>query len=192
MSPEYAMHGQFSSKSDVFSFGVLVLEIISGKKNNSFYESDPAEDLLSYVSWKHISLKCLYTCTSFSHIRHYNSQAWRQWKNGTPLELMDPTLSDSYLTAEVIRCFQIGLLCVQEDVDARPSMPSVLTMLTSHSISVALPKQPPFYYHTKSGSQPSEGLISDQSTSKSVTISVDDVSITGVYARWGTKVNSML
>ena len=44
------MHGQFSSKSDVFSFGVLVLEIISGKKNNSFYESDPAEDLLSYVS----------------------------------------------------------------------------------------------------------------------------------------------
>ena len=50
MSPEYAMHGQFSIKSDVFSFGVLILEIISGKKNNSFYLSDYAEDLLSYVS----------------------------------------------------------------------------------------------------------------------------------------------
>lgn len=50
MAPEYAMHGQFSMKSDVFSFGVLVLEIISGKKNSSFYESEGGEDLLSYVS----------------------------------------------------------------------------------------------------------------------------------------------
>lgn len=50
MSPEYAMHGEYSVKSDVFSFGVLVLEIISGKKNSSFYQTDAAEDLLSYVS----------------------------------------------------------------------------------------------------------------------------------------------
>jgi len=49
MSPEYAMHGEFSEKSNVYSFGVLVLEIISGKKNNNF-ESKGAEDLLSYVS----------------------------------------------------------------------------------------------------------------------------------------------
>ncbi|THG18877.1 hypothetical protein TEA_009722 [Camellia sinensis var. sinensis] len=47
MSPEYAMHGQFFVKSDVFSFGVLVLKIISGKKNNTFYESGSVEDLLS-------------------------------------------------------------------------------------------------------------------------------------------------
>jgi len=50
MSPEYAMHGEFSIKSDVYSFGVLVMEIISGKKNNSFYETGVAEDLVSYVS----------------------------------------------------------------------------------------------------------------------------------------------
>jgi serine/threonine protein kinase len=54
MSPEYAMHGEFSVKSDVYSFGVLILEIISGKKNSSFYESEGAEDLLSYVSIKQI------------------------------------------------------------------------------------------------------------------------------------------
>jgi len=49
MSPEYAMHGHFSEKSDVFSFGVIMLEIISAKKNsrNVFSEHD---DLLSYVS----------------------------------------------------------------------------------------------------------------------------------------------
>ena len=52
MSPEYAMHGEFSVKSDVYSFGVLVLEIITGKKNSNFYESGVAEDLLSYVSVK--------------------------------------------------------------------------------------------------------------------------------------------
>ena len=52
MSPEYAMHGEFSVKSDVYSFGVLVLEIITGKKNSNFYESEVAKDLLSYVSVK--------------------------------------------------------------------------------------------------------------------------------------------
>ena len=50
MSPEYAMQGRFSVKSDVFSFGVLILEIISGQKNNCFYQSEHDEDLLSYVS----------------------------------------------------------------------------------------------------------------------------------------------
>ena len=46
------MHGQFSVKSDVYSFGVLVLEIVTGKKNSSFYQTDGAGDLLSYVSIK--------------------------------------------------------------------------------------------------------------------------------------------
>jgi len=50
MSPEYAMRGQFSMKSDVFSFGVLVLEIVSGKKNTEFYQSNHADDLLIFVS----------------------------------------------------------------------------------------------------------------------------------------------
>lgn len=56
MAPEYTMHGQFSIKSDIYSFGVLVLEIVSGKKNSSFYESDRAQDLLSYVSIQNASL----------------------------------------------------------------------------------------------------------------------------------------
>ncbi|KAI6704428.1 hypothetical protein NL676_007390, partial [Syzygium grande] len=48
MSPEYAMHGQFSVKSDVYSFGVLLLELVSGKKNSFFYQEDGGEDLASY------------------------------------------------------------------------------------------------------------------------------------------------
>lgn len=50
MAPEYAMHGQFSVKSDVFSFGVLILEIVTGRRNNCFNDRDNIEDLLSYVS----------------------------------------------------------------------------------------------------------------------------------------------
>lgn len=50
MSPEYAMDGIFSTKSDVFSFGVLVLEIISGKKNKGIHLSDQRINLLAHVS----------------------------------------------------------------------------------------------------------------------------------------------
>ena len=55
MSPEYALDGFFSEKSDVFSFGVMVLEIISGKRNTGFYQSDQAMSLLGYVSGLNIS-----------------------------------------------------------------------------------------------------------------------------------------
>jgi serine/threonine protein kinase len=50
MSPEYAMQGLFSEKSDVFSFGVLMLEIISGRRNSSFYDNEHALSLLGFVS----------------------------------------------------------------------------------------------------------------------------------------------
>ena len=50
MSPEYALDGIFSIKSNVFSFGVVLLEIISGRKNTGFYQSEQAMSLLGYVS----------------------------------------------------------------------------------------------------------------------------------------------
>jgi serine/threonine protein kinase len=50
ISPEYAMHGFFSIKSDVFSFGVILLEIISGREITKFWQSDPTMSLISYVS----------------------------------------------------------------------------------------------------------------------------------------------
>jgi serine/threonine protein kinase len=52
MSPEYAMHGQYSVKSDVFSFGVLILEIVSGKRNKGFCHPDHQLNLLGHVSLK--------------------------------------------------------------------------------------------------------------------------------------------
>jgi serine/threonine protein kinase len=50
MAPEYAMEGLYSTKSDVFSFGVLLLEIISGRKKAGYHQSKCAPSLLAYVS----------------------------------------------------------------------------------------------------------------------------------------------
>ena len=51
MSPEYAMNGVVSIKTDVFSYGVLLLEIVSSKKNNSCYYSEYPLNLIGYVSF---------------------------------------------------------------------------------------------------------------------------------------------
>ncbi|KAF9588046.1 hypothetical protein IFM89_007287 [Coptis chinensis] len=149
MAPEYAMHGQFSVKSDVFSFGVLVLEIISGHKNNSFYESERAEDLLSY--------------------------AWRQWEEGTALELVELTLREHYSRNEVMRCIQTGLLCVQDEVARRPTMASVVSMLNSYSVTLPLPTAPAFFV-----SQP---ILPERSISSSIPESINEASITELQPR---------
>ncbi|CAM8915269.1 unnamed protein product [Rhodiola kirilowii] len=118
MAPEYAMDGLFSVKSDVFSFGVLVLEIISGQKNRGFYYENQELNLLSH--------------------------AWNFWIEGKDMELMDPLAGDNYSTSEVTRCIQVALLCVQERAEDRPIMSSVVLMLSSETITISNPKPPGF------------------------------------------------
>ena len=64
MSPEYAMDGLISIKSDVFSFGVLVLEIITGKRNRGSYEPELDVNLLGYVSSKQEDLSIFFFLSS--------------------------------------------------------------------------------------------------------------------------------
>ncbi|GMP75050.1 hypothetical protein CsSME_00032267 [Camellia sinensis var. sinensis] len=117
MSPEYAMGGLFSEKSDVFSFGVLLLEIVSSTRNTSLHYQDQYLNLLGY--------------------------AWQMWNKRRALDLMDESLDDSLSQTEAIRCIHIGLLCVQDHVANRPTMSAVVLMLSSE-IEVPQPKQPIF------------------------------------------------
>ncbi|KAM3747669.1 hypothetical protein ACB098_05G052300 [Castanea mollissima] len=123
MSPEYAMNGVVSIKTDVFSFGVLLLEIVSGKKNNSRYHSDHPLNLIEY--------------------------AWKLWNEGKDLELIDPTiLDDSCNLYEVSRCIHVGLLCVQDQATDRPTMLNVVSMLSNETLQLSPPKQPVFFINT--------------------------------------------
>ncbi|KAL4569792.1 hypothetical protein LXL04_025435 [Taraxacum kok-saghyz] len=118
MSPEYALDGLFSVKSDVFSFGVVLLEIISGKRNTGYYHNQQAFSLISY--------------------------AWGLWKAKTPLELVDLALVESCNSIEVLRCMIVGLLCIQEDPGDRPTMVNVVLMLGMDIESLPDPKEPAF------------------------------------------------
>ncbi|GFQ03742.1 g-type lectin s-receptor-like serine/threonine-protein kinase at1g11330 [Phtheirospermum japonicum] len=118
MAPEYAMGGQFSEKSDVFSFGVLVLEIISGKKNTRFYDNEFSVGLLGYT--------------------------WKLWNEDNAVDLIDTRISDPALQAEIMRCLHIGLLCVQEFPMNRPSISNVLSMLSSEIVDLQMPEHPGF------------------------------------------------
>ncbi|XP_024025372.1 cysteine-rich receptor-like protein kinase 27 [Morus notabilis] len=133
MAPEYALHGRFSVKSDVFSFGVLILELVSGKKNSWW---DSSEDLV-----------------------HLPSYTWKNWREGTALNLIDSTLDrEGSTSCEIMRCIHIGLLCVQENVEQRPAMNSVVLMLTSHSMTLPVPSRPAFFMYnsTVAGSNSKE------------------------------------
>ncbi|XP_058197210.1 G-type lectin S-receptor-like serine/threonine-protein kinase SD1-1 isoform X2 [Rhododendron vialii] len=153
MSPEYAMSGHFSVKSDVFSFGVLVLEIISGKKNWGFYHPDHDLNLIGH--------------------------AWKLWNEESPLELMDVVLKESFSENEVVRCMQVGLLCVQQRTEDRPTMSSVVFMLSNESAALPQPKEPGF--SVQSFSLKVESASSGQTSSTAA--SANDITITALTGR---------
>lgn len=108
-----------------------------------------------------------------------------QWRDNKPLDFVDQTIRGSCSIHEVMRCMHLGLLCVQENVDDRPTMARAMLMLDTHSaIFPPTPKEPAFYIRSTTESNSSEkGISSDQSASKSVPWSVNDISVTEVEAR---------
>ncbi|XP_057962716.1 G-type lectin S-receptor-like serine/threonine-protein kinase SD1-13 [Malania oleifera] len=118
-SPEYAIGGYFSEKSDVFSFGVLVLEIVSGRRNTSFCHDMQAQSLIGF--------------------------AWKLWNEDNIMGLVDPILSyEPCFEKEIMRCIHVGLLCVDQFPQDRPTISTIISMLSSEIVDLPSPKQPAF------------------------------------------------
>ncbi|XP_074293308.1 putative LRR receptor-like serine/threonine-protein kinase At1g53430 [Silene latifolia] len=103
MAPEYAMRGYLTDKADVYSYGVVVLEIVSGMSNTSY---KPKEEFVYLLDW--------------AYVLH---------ENGTLLELVDPTLGQSYSEEEALRLLNLALLCTNPSPSLRPSVSSVVCMI---------------------------------------------------------------
>ncbi|KAJ0250567.1 Protein kinase domain-containing protein [Hirschfeldia incana] len=145
MSPEYAMEGSFSEKSDIFSLGVIFLEIISGRRNS--YKEENNLNLLPY--------------------------AWKLWNDVEVASLADPIVLDESFVKEITKCVQIGLLCVQENANDRPSVSTVISMLTTENTNLSEPKQPAFI---------SRRGMADCSE-RGQKVSINDVTLTTVTGR---------
>lgn len=115
MAPEYVVRGKLTEKADVYSFGVLVIEVICGKRNNAIAQN------------------------SFSVLQ----KVWKLYGTGKLCEAVEPSVQGNFIKEEASRLLQIGLLCVQASAELRPSMSVVVKMLTDQH-EIAQPTQPPF------------------------------------------------
>ncbi|KAL8475861.1 hypothetical protein ACS0TY_028497 [Phlomoides rotata] len=100
MFPEYLLQMKSTVKTDVCSLGIILLEIVSGRRRYSHRVSK-------------------------SLVEH----AWYLWNEGRSLALVDDSLGSAFEEDEAIRCIQVALLCIQDCPDQRPLMSSVVKML---------------------------------------------------------------
>jgi serine/threonine protein kinase len=110
VAPEYASRGQLSEKVDVFSFGVLVLEIVSGRKN---IEPNLNEDQSYLLEW-----------------------VWKLYEEAKLLEIVDPKLNTHNHEKDIIHVINIGLSCVQSIASNRPSMARIVAMLQGDDMEI--------------------------------------------------------
>ncbi|KAH9779300.1 putative leucine-rich repeat receptor-like serine/threonine-protein kinase [Citrus sinensis] len=103
MAPEYAMRGYLTDKADVYSFGIVALEIVSGRSNSS---CKPKEDIFYLLDWALI-LKA----------------------QGNLMELVDKRLGSNFDKEQVMVMINVALLCTDVSSTSRPSMSSVVSML---------------------------------------------------------------
>ncbi|KAJ4748421.1 G-type lectin S-receptor-like serine/threonine-protein kinase [Rhynchospora pubera] len=126
------------------SFGVLLLEIISGKRNHANQE--------------------------------LVTNAWNLWEEQSILKLVDEAVEDTVFATELLRFVHVGLLCVQEFPDDRPSMPSVFMMLSSDNLVLPAPKKPSTWRNIGEST-------ADRPFFESGLISVDHMTITCIEGR---------
>lgn len=142
MAPEYLVRGQLTEKADVFSFGVLVLEIVCGRRNNAFI--DDCGSLLQTVRPASYKRFLAFKLFGYVGIISFSPQVWQLYRTSRLAEAADPCLRAKFPEKEVSDVLQIGLLCTQASVALRPSMDEIIQLLTDKDCEIPIPKQPPF------------------------------------------------
>jgi serine/threonine protein kinase len=104
LAPEYALRGHLTEKADVFSFGVVALEVVS---NRSHENTSLPDDMVYLLDW-----------------------TWHLYEENRLLDLMDTSMLSSYSEQEVLRIIHVALLCTQATPSQRPSMSRVVSMLS--------------------------------------------------------------
>ncbi|NP_001170087.1 Cysteine-rich receptor-like protein kinase 2-like isoform 1 [Zea mays] len=160
MAPEYIVHGQLTEKADIYSYGVLVLEIVTGRKShNSVASSAEGLSLMALI--------------------------WRHYTAGTLTELLDPNLREQCSEEDALRVFHVGLLCAQASPNLRPPMWKVVEMLSGRdhkAVALPRPTQPPFI-NVKGSSGKSDSSGGSASNSDKSPFSLNQLSVSGVQAR---------
>ncbi|CAN6199275.1 unnamed protein product [Urochloa humidicola] len=155
MAPEYAMHGNVSPKIDIFSFGVLTLEIVTMRNN----------------------------CTSDEHgTVNLLSDVWDHWTKGTISQMLHGSL-EGHARGQALRCIHVGLLCVQQDPVHRPDISAVVFMLTRDNMELQPPSQPAFFFGASVSNGQSSYLYDRPDFVLQQDFSVNGITLTEPYPR---------
>ncbi|XP_014508424.2 cold-responsive protein kinase 1 isoform X1 [Vigna radiata var. radiata] len=123
-APEYAIRGELSEKADIYSFGVLVLEIICCRKNTDL--------------------------TLPSEMQYLPEYAWKLYEKSMLMEIVDPRLrEDGMEEKDVMQAFHVALSCLQPHADLRPAMSEIVALLTFKVEMVAKPVRPTFVHRRR-------------------------------------------
>ncbi|MCD9640564.1 hypothetical protein HAX54_025932 [Datura stramonium] len=155
LAPEYVMGRQLTSKADVYSFGVLILETVSGRSSGS-------------GTWQ--GQKSLL------------ESAWQLYEEGKLLELVDPELGN-FPEKEVLKYMKVALFCTQENANRRPKMSQVLDMLTKNIKLNEKELTPPGFFQDSGGSTSTQPKLKSSESSTSHQMSSVPLTITQVTPR---------
>ncbi|KAI7753919.1 hypothetical protein M8C21_033118 [Ambrosia artemisiifolia] len=118
-APEYVIRGELSEKADIYSFGVVVLEIISCRRNTDL--------------------------TLSSEMQYLPEYAWKLYERSKMIDLIDPRMQkDGFSVRDVMKTIHVALLCLQPLPVIRPAMSEIVAMLTWKVEMVKSPIKPTF------------------------------------------------
>lgn len=111
-------------------------------------------------------------------------QAWRTWNEGKGLELIDSNFIDSTLVEEeFLRCIHIGLCCVQDKAEDRPSTDLLVVMLKSRTTEISQVKEPQYYYARMLGGKGASSSSLPRETSSMLTAGVNEITLSVIDPR---------